>query len=87
MKFIEDQTVFKGLARYDGLPVIAEGFFVVNINNADAATSKTFPIDYANPVLGELAITSAAGTNKNETDLGMTGGQAAGTFFGYKIGD
>lgn len=87
VKFIEDQTVFKGLARYDGLPVIAEGFFVININNVDAATSKTFPIDYANPVLGALTITSAAGTNKDETDLGMTGGQAAGTFFGYKIGD
>lgn len=87
VKFIEDQTVFKGLARYDGLPVIAEGFFVVNINNADAATSKTFPIDYANPVLGELTIASVAGTNKDETDLTMTGGQAAGTFFGYKIGD
>lgn len=87
VKFIEDQTVFKGLARYDGLPVIAEGFFVININNADAATSKTFPIDYANPVLGELTIGSTAGTNKDETDLTMTGGQAAGTFFGYKVGD
>ena len=44
VKFIEDQTVFKGLARYDGLPVIAEGFFVININDQNAATSKTFPL-------------------------------------------
>ncbi len=87
VKFIEDQTVFKGLARYDGLPVIAEGFCLINIKNADATTSKTFPVDYANPVLGTLTIGSTAGTNKDETDLTMTGGQAAGTFFGYKIGD
>lgn len=87
VKFIEDQTVFKGTARYDGLPVIAEGFCLINIKNTDATTSATFVPDYANPVLGALAITSAAGTSKDETDLTMTGGQAAGTFFGYKIGD
>jgi HK97 family phage major capsid protein len=87
VKFIEDQTVFKGTARYDGLPVIAEGFCLINIKNTDATTSAAFVPDYANPVLGALAITSAAGTNKDETDLTMTGGQAAGTFFGYKIGN
>lgn len=87
VRFIEDQTVFKGLARYDGLPVIAEGFISMNIKNTDAAASKTFPVDYANPVFGELTIGSAAGTNKNETDLTMSGGQASGTFFGYVIGD
>lgn len=87
VKFIEDQTVFKGTARYDGLPVIAEGFCLINIKNVDATTSATFVVDYANPALGALTITSVAGTNKDETDLTMTGGQAAGTFFGYKIGD
>jgi hypothetical protein len=87
VKFIEDQTVFKGLARYDGLPVIAEGFCLINIKNVDATTSATFAVDYANPALGALTITSVAGTSKDETDLNMTGGQAAGTFFGYKIGN
>lgn len=87
VKFIEDQTVFKGLARYDGLPVIAEGFFVININNENAATSKTFPLDTANPVLGELTITSTAhSSTAGSSDITMSGGQASGTFFGYKIG-
>lgn len=87
VKFIEDQTVFKGLARYDGLPVIAEGFCLINIKNADATTSKTFPVDYANPVLGELTITSTAhASTAGSSDITMTGGQDAGTFFGYKIG-
>ena len=87
VKFIEDQTVFKGTARYDGLPVIAEGFCLINIKNDDATTSATFVPDYANPVLGALVIGSTAGSSKDETDLTMTGGQAAGTFFGYKIGN
>ncbi len=88
VKFIEDQTVFKGLARYDGLPVIAEGFFVININDQNAATSKTFPLDTANPVLGELTITSTAhSTTAGSSGITMSGGQASGTFFGYRVGD
>ncbi|MGI5840164.1 MAG: phage major capsid protein [bacterium] len=87
VKFIEDQTVFKGLARYDGLPVIAEGFFVININNQNAATSKTFPLDTANPVLGELTITSTAhSSTAGSSDITIDGEQEFGTFFGYKIG-
>lgn len=31
VQFIEDNTVFKGKARYDGKPVIASGFVVVNL--------------------------------------------------------
>jgi len=47
--FIEDQTVFKGTARYDGIPVFGEGFVGVNINNGSVTTTKTFPSDDANP--------------------------------------
>lgn len=36
--FIEDQTVFKGTARYDGAPVIPEGFVAIGINGAVVAT-------------------------------------------------
>lgn len=46
--FIEDNTVFKGTARYDGVPVIAEAFVVININNAAATTSAAFAPDVAN---------------------------------------
>lgn len=49
-KFIEDRTIVKGTARYDGTPVIAEAFGVVNINNTAPATSKTFAADSANTV-------------------------------------
>lgn len=49
VKFIEDQTVFKGTARYDGAPAIGEGFVAINIGNTSPAASKTFAADTANP--------------------------------------
>ena len=48
VKFIEDQTVFKGTARYDGMPVFGEGFVIVNIANTAPTTSVSFPADTAN---------------------------------------
>jgi hypothetical protein len=48
VKFIEDKTVFKGTARYDGLPVIAEGFGIMNINNTNPTTVYSFAPDSAN---------------------------------------
>ena len=50
VKFLADQTVFKGTARYDGLPVIAEGFVLQAVNSQSAVTSKSFPNDGANSV-------------------------------------
>lgn len=85
VKFIQNQTVYKGLARYDGVPVIAEGFFVINIKNADAITAATFEIDYANTELGALGVTSVAGTLSGDTLIAFTGGEASGTTFGYKV--
>lgn len=46
--FTEDQTVFKGTARYDGLPVIAEGFVAIGINAVAPTTSMSFATDSAN---------------------------------------
>lgn len=48
VKFTEDQTVFRGTARYDGMPVFGEGFVIVNINNTAPTTSVPFPQDVAN---------------------------------------
>lgn len=49
VRFIEDQTVFKGTARYDGLPVIAEGFVAIGIGGTKpAADAVTFAEDTAN---------------------------------------
>lgn len=48
VKFIEDKTVFKGTARYDGAPTIAEGFGMININNTNPTTTVSFAPDSAN---------------------------------------
>ncbi len=40
--FLEDQTAFAGKARYDGAPVIGEGFVAFNIHNVAVTTSSTF---------------------------------------------
>ncbi|KNY24839.1 phage major capsid protein [Pseudobacteroides cellulosolvens] len=48
VKFIEDQTVFKGTARYDGAPAKGEGFVIINIDNAAPTTAVTFAADTAN---------------------------------------
>lgn len=49
VRFIQDQTVFKGTARYDGAPVFAEAFFVIGINGVTPTTSLDFAEDKANP--------------------------------------
>lgn len=46
--FLQDQTVFKGTARYDGLPVSGKAFVIVNINNTAPTTTQTFAADTAN---------------------------------------
>ena len=50
VKFLEDEYVFKGTARYDGKPSIAEGFVAIGIKNTTpSAASITFAADSANP--------------------------------------
>lgn len=47
-KFVEDKTIFKGNARYDGTPVIPEAFAVMTIDTSAPATSVAFQTDKAN---------------------------------------
>ena len=42
VRFLQDQTVMKGVARYDGAPAIAEAFVAVGIGAAPTATAVTF---------------------------------------------
>ena len=42
VKFIEDQTVFRGTARYDGQPVIREAFAIFGIGAAPVTTPPKF---------------------------------------------
>ena len=46
--FIQDQTVFKGTARYDGQPVIAEAFAAIGVNGTTPNATMTFAADTAN---------------------------------------
>jgi HK97 family phage major capsid protein len=48
VRFTQDQTVFKGTARYDGKPVIAEGFVAIGINGVTPNATMTFAADTAN---------------------------------------
>ena len=43
VRFIQDQTVFKGTARYDGKPIVGEAFVHMNIKN----TAPTKTVDFA----------------------------------------
>ena len=50
-RFVEDQTVVKGTARYDGVPVILSAFVAIGINGVKpAADAVTFAADKANQV-------------------------------------
>lgn len=53
VRFIEDQTVFRGTARYDGLPVIAEGFVAIGINGTKPTAAVVFAEDVANKTDGK----------------------------------
>ena len=59
--FIQDQTVFKGTARYDGTPVIAEAFVALGINSVTPTADMDFSPDNANTVQS-IILNSAAET-------------------------
>ncbi len=85
--FLQDQTVFKGTARYDGLPVAGKAFTVVNYNNTDPTTTKTFPEDYANADMNDLIVTAAAGSAAGDTVLTVSGTIAqSDPVLKYKLG-
>ena len=57
VQFIQDNTVFKGKQRADGMPVIPGAFVAININNVNVTTAMDFAADTANDAqLSELSI-------------------------------
>ena len=59
VQFIQDNTVFKGKQRADGMPVIPGAFVAININNKDVTTAMDFAGDTANDAqLSALSIGS-----------------------------
>ena len=62
VRFLQDQTVYKGTARYDGAPAIAEGFVAIGLGgNTPAANAVTFAPDAANEVTA-IALNTATAT-------------------------
>ena len=60
VQFIQDNTVFKGKMRADGIPVIAEAFVAINIAGSTPATSLLFAADKANTLSGILLPATAS---------------------------
>ena len=48
VRFLQDQTVYKGTARYDGAPAIAEAFVAIGINGTTPNATMAFATDTAN---------------------------------------
>ena len=72
VQFIQDNTVFKGKMRADGLPVIAEGFVAINIAGSSVTTSLVFAGDDANTVGGILMPATATVASGGTTVLPTT---------------
>lgn len=87
-RFLQDQTAFKGTARYDGKPLAGEAFVIVNYANVDPTTAKTFPTDYANTAMNDLVIVAAAGTAAGDTVLTVSNTIAqSNAVLKYKLGE
>ncbi len=73
VRFLQDQTVYKGTARYDGVPVYGEGFILVNYNNVKPSETVEFAPDFANEKMNVLICTAAAGSGAGQTKVTVAG--------------
>lgn len=81
VRFLEDQTAFRGTARYDGQPISGEAFVAMTYDNTNVTTELSFAADYANTTPNSLVITSAMGSSSGKTKLTVAGAvNAANTF-------
>lgn len=83
--FLEDKTVFKGTARYDGQPAVGEGFLAINYANTTVTTSYDFKPDYANTKLNVLVCTAAAGTGSGNTVVTVSGAKESSPKLKYAV--
>lgn len=68
VQFIQDNTVFRGKARADGMPIIPGAFVAININNQAVTTTMDFAADTANDAqLADLTLTGASISFEPET--------------------
>lgn len=60
VQFIQDNTVFRGKQRADGMPIIPGAFVAININNQAVTTAMDFAADTANDAqLEDITLTGA----------------------------
>ena len=63
VRFLNDQTVFKGTARYDGMPVIAEAFVFIGIDSTSPAVNGvSFAPDEANKIIPSISLNASEAT-------------------------
>ena len=97
VRWLQNQTCFKGLQRRDGKPALGEAFVLVNYGNTEPTTTTTFGKDLANTQIGTLIVTTAAGSangksvvtvagNGSGTLKYQTGGQAVAVANGETLG-
>jgi HK97 family phage major capsid protein len=60
VRFLQDQTVFKGTARYDGAPAIAEAFVAIGIGGTTPGGTMTFATDTASDPAAILLTSTAS---------------------------
>lgn len=66
VKFLEDATVFKGTARYDGQPVIAEAFIAIGLGGTTPDATMAFAPDTAN-IVTAIMLTETAEVEVDES--------------------
>lgn len=76
VKWLENQTCFKGMQRRDGKPILGEAFVAVNYGNVEPTTTTTFGKDYANSSIGTLIVTTAAGSANGKSVVTVAGNGA-----------
>lgn len=73
VRWLENQTCFKGMQRRDGKPAIGEAFVLVNYGNVQPTTTTTFGKDRANTAIGTLIVTTAAGSATGKSVVTVAG--------------
>lgn len=78
-RFLADQTIFKGSARYDGLPVIPEAFVAIGINGTTPTAEMLFAPDAANSIVVTPATVSVLEQSDSVYGVSVSDLQSADT--------
>ena len=74
VRFINDETVFKATARYDGGPSVAEAFVALNIAGNTPNATMTFATDTANTAADNSGSSSGGGSASGGDTSGSSSG-------------